>query len=77
MIGTTPETLGERLAKDWYTRVGGLLVTRKQTYKQAVNALEKLCADPAARRAVDRRLGQIVADAPGTLAQPPKRRRRA
>jgi hypothetical protein len=73
----TPKALGERHAKDWYARVGGLLVTRKQTYDQAINALEKLCVDRMARRAFDRCLGQIVAGTPGTLVQPPKRTPRA
>jgi hypothetical protein len=72
-----PEDIGEHHARWWYARVGGLLITRRQTYLQAVNALERLCQDPVAKQAFDRRLGQLVASTPGTLAQPPKRRRRA
>ena len=74
---TGPEEIGERFANDWWERLGGLLITRRQSYAHATEALSRVCSDPAARRAFDRRLGQIVAGTPGTLARPPKRRRRA
>jgi hypothetical protein len=73
---TGPDQIGERFAEDWWSRLGGLLITRKQSYTHATEALSRVCGDPVARQAFDRRLGQIVVNTPGTLAQPPKRRRR-
>ena len=74
---TNPEEIGERFAEDWWQRLGGLIVTRPQTYNHATAALKRVCNDPAACRAFDRRLAQIIVATPGVLAQPPKRRRRA
>ena len=72
-----PETIGERFAEDRWPRLGSLLIRRRQTYLQAIESLERICADPIARQAFDRRLGRLAADTPGTIAQPPKRRRRS
>jgi hypothetical protein len=74
---TSAEAIGERHAEQWYGRVGSLIITSRSRYRQAVSALEEVSHDPEARRAFDRCLSRIVDNAPGTLTQPPKRRRRA